>query len=95
MEPIPETFSIPCMDIMANLVTIDKHPLYLYLVGWVDGAIEKERGNWGIKGKGYHVSFDLEAHWYPIFTFDNRWLAHAFLRTYTSKVTDYTYAPQN
>ena len=70
------------MRIQECLVDIDKHPDVVGLREWLDAKVKKERTNWGIKGKGYRVKYDLELRWYPIFIFECRWLAHDFLDRY-------------
>jgi len=73
------TFKIPVMSIQDVLANIDNHSEIGYLKEWIEKTIEEQRGNWGIKGKGYKIDYDLELQWYPIFIFTNRWLANFFV----------------
>ena len=72
-------FRIPVMSIQARLLDLSYHPKFVDLKTWIIEKVKKERHNWGIEGKGYIIDTDLEYQWYPIFVFDNRWLANAFV----------------
>ena len=75
-----DPFKIPVMSIHDTLLDIDRNPKLIKLCYWLDTLIKKERSNWGIKDIGYDIDYDLEAQWYPIFYFRNRWLANAFVK---------------
>lgn len=72
-------FRIPVMRIHDKLLNIEEDHRLITLRKWVEKTINKQRYNWGIRGKGYSVKFDLARQWYPIFIFTNRWLADAFV----------------
>jgi len=73
------TFKIPIMSIQDVASNIPYHPKIIILKVWLNDKVEEERNNWGIRGKGFKVDFDLERQWYPIFSIGNRWLASAFI----------------
>ncbi len=73
-------FRIPLMDIQDTRVNLETNNELLTLIDFLTKEVEENRENWGIKGKGFKVEFDLELKWYPIFSIDNRWLASALMR---------------
>jgi len=75
-----ECFKIPVMSIQDALMCMDDNKEFKKLVSWLDALIKKERDNWGIMFKGYHIEYDLEQQWYPVFYFTNRWLADMFVK---------------
>jgi hypothetical protein len=75
-----KNFRIPDMDIQDKLLNLDSNPKLIILIKKLEKIIEKYRHNWGIRGKGYKIEYDLERQWYPIFSTPNRWLANAITK---------------
>ena len=73
------TFKIPVLSIQSTLMSIHDHPKVVDLKAWLIEKVEKERGNWGITGRGFKIDSDLKRWWYPIFIINNIWLASAFV----------------
>ena len=53
----------------------------------LEEVIKYNKTNWGIEGKGYEIKLELENRWYPVFHFDNVWLANAFMEVVSTCVT--------
>ena len=73
-------YSVPVMRIQDTLTNLSYNETFTALLRWILETIEEERDNWGIKGVGYGISYQLEKRWYPVFHFDNAWLADAFIQ---------------
>ena len=73
-------YRIPILYIQDTLVKIPVHPYVVYMKTMLDKCVQNNATNWGIKDAGYIIKYELEKQWYPVFIFDNRWLADAFLR---------------
>ena len=72
-------FRIPVMFIQGTLVDVDKKPKFRRLESRLQAIINNNREDYGIKGKGYKIKYQLERQWYPVFIFTNRWLAADFI----------------
>ena len=72
-------YKIPVMSIQSVAVELDSHPRLVDLRAWLINKVEEEKSNWGIRGKGFKITYDLERQWYPVFCISNRWLANAFI----------------
>lgn len=73
-------FKIPVMSIQDTLVGIENNKEFITLKNKLLQIINKQRENYGIIGKGYKIQYDLEKRWYPIFAFNNVWLAEDFIK---------------
>lgn len=72
-------YRVPVLQLQDTLLNFSRNERLNMLEGWIRAHIYLNKDDWGITGKGYEVEFELERRWYPVFVFDNIWLADKFM----------------